>query len=165
MTGPEKENRKVIEAELKEGGFVCCGCGRRVEFSDLIGTKHRNHCPTCLSSKHLDDEFSGDRAAKCGGCMSAVGLTMKEEGVDKYGHPKKGELMIVHRCNGCGKVSINRLAADDEEREILKVFVDSMVMGETERAKFLDDGIRILKEEDKQEVYIRLFGKGGYFGK
>lgn len=161
MTG--KENKEVIEAELKEGGFVCCGCGNRVEFSEEIGTKHRNHCPKCLSSKHLDKEFSGDRAAMCGGCMSPVGLTFKQEGVDKYGKPKKGELMIVHRCGKCGEISINRLAADDDERAVLKAFVDSCSMSEDERKKLADEGIRILDEGDKEEVYIQLFGKGGYF--
>ena len=158
-----KENKEVIEAELQEGGFVCCGCGKRVEFSEDIGTKHRNHCPKCLSSKHLDKEFSGDRAAMCGGCMSPMGLTFKQEGIDKYGKPKKGELMIVHQCNDCGAISINRLAADDEEGIILKLFADSCVMGEAERKKFFEKEIKILKETDKKEVYIQLFGKGGFF--
>ena len=163
MTTINKENKEVIEAELKEGGFVCCGCGKYVEFSDAIGTKHRNHCPSCLSSKHLDKEFSGDRAAMCGGCMSVVGLTFKQEGVDKYGKAKKGELMIVHKCAACGSISINRLAADDDERAILGAFVNSVSMADADREFFLNEGIRILKEEDKREVYIQLFGKGGYF--
>ena len=29
------------------------------------GTQHRNHCPNCLTSLHLDNE-PGDRAANCG---------------------------------------------------------------------------------------------------
>jgi len=163
MTTESKENKEVIEGELKEGGFVCCGCGEYVEFSETIGTKHRNHCPKCLSSKHLDKEFSGDRAAMCGGCMPPVGLTFKQEGVDKYGMPKKGELMIVHRCNGCGEISINRLAADDDERAVLKAFVDSCAMPKEDREKISGEGIRILNEGDKEEVYTQLFGKGGFF--
>ena len=36
------------------------------------GTRHRNHCPNCLASVHLDDE-PGDRAADCGGHHGAGG--------------------------------------------------------------------------------------------
>lgn len=155
-----REDLKTIEEERKEGGFVCCGCGRWVEFSGSIGTKHRNHCPYCLSSKHLDKEVSGDRAAGCGGCMKPIGLTLKHEGVDKYGRTKRGEVMIVHRCEACGEISINRMAADDEEGEILRMFSVSVSMSDDERKKYSDEGIRILGEGDKDEVYIQLFGKG-----
>ena len=32
------------------------------------GSDHRNHCPNCLSSLHVDEE-PGDRASDCGGIM------------------------------------------------------------------------------------------------
>ncbi|MDD4930804.1 MAG: RNHCP domain-containing protein [Candidatus Colwellbacteria bacterium] len=146
--------------EKSEGGFICCGCGEWVGFSDSIGTRHRNHCPRCLCSRHLDKEVSGDRSADCGGCMDPVGLTLKHEGTDKYGRPKKGEVMIVHRCRVCGEVSINRMAADDDEREILNMFASSSSMAEAERENFKKRGIRILDDGDKDEVYVQLFGKG-----
>jgi hypothetical protein len=34
---------------------------------DAPGTGHRDHCPSCLWSRHLDDERPGDRASECGG--------------------------------------------------------------------------------------------------
>ena len=37
------------------------------------GTQHRNHCPNCLTSLHLDNE-PGDRAADCGGQMEPVAV-------------------------------------------------------------------------------------------
>lgn len=41
--------------------FVCKVCGKIVVPSGA-GSEHRNHCPYCLSSQHLDVE-PGDRAA------------------------------------------------------------------------------------------------------
>ena len=41
--------------------FTCKHCGR-VIVPIGAGTQHRNHCPNCLTSLHLDDE-PGDRAA------------------------------------------------------------------------------------------------------
>lgn len=41
--------------------FTCKHCGR-VVVPVGAGTQHRNHCPNCLTSLHLDNE-PGDRAA------------------------------------------------------------------------------------------------------
>lgn len=45
--------------------FSCRVCDRLV-FPTPTGGDHRNHCPNCLSSLHVDQE-PGDRAADCGG--------------------------------------------------------------------------------------------------
>ena len=55
------------------------------------GTKHRNHCPSCLWSRHLDDEVPGDRAADCAGSMEPIAVTVRGD----------GEWALVHRCGGC----------------------------------------------------------------
>ena len=48
------------------------------------GTQHRNHCPNCLSSLHLDIE-PGDREADCGGIMDPVGCMGEEKwGMGNY---------------------------------------------------------------------------------
>ena len=47
--------------------FTCKVCGRLVVPTGA-GSDHRNHCPNCLSSLHLDIE-PGDREADCGGIM------------------------------------------------------------------------------------------------
>ena len=52
--------------------FTCKVCGRPV-VSAGAGSGHRNHCPNCLSSLHLDIE-PGDREADCGGIMDPVGV-------------------------------------------------------------------------------------------
>jgi len=155
----QRENILKINAEKQMNKFTCCECGNEVIFSTQIGTAHRNHCPHCLASCHLDKEFSGDRAADCGGCMRAIGLTFKEEGIDKYHNQKEGELMIIHECLVCGKVSINRLASDDDEAKILFLFHNSLSLNDKIKQKISHEGIKIASLADKEKVFIKLFGK------
>ena len=56
--------------------FTCKACGRLV-VSDGAGSGHRNHCPNCLSSLHLDNE-PGDRASDCGSVMDAVDVYKRQ---------------------------------------------------------------------------------------
>ena len=44
--------------------FTCKVCGRLVT-PEGAGSSHRNHCPYCLSSLHVDIE-PGDRCRRCG---------------------------------------------------------------------------------------------------
>ena len=74
------------------------------------GTQHRNHCPNCLTSLHLDNE-PGDRAADCGGQMEPVAVWVR----------KGGEWAIIHRCRLCGKLTSNRIAADDNPMLLMSI--------------------------------------------
>ena len=58
--------------------------------------------------------------------MKPIGLTFK----------KDGELMIVHKCLNCGKISRNRIAGDDNPYAI----------------------VPLSNEEDKQAVLTILYG-------
>ena len=89
--------------------FVCKNCGRTV-VTEGAGTNHRNHCPYCLASQHLDIE-PGDRAADCGGLMEAVAVWIR----------KNGEWAIIHRCKICGALSSNRIAADDNPLKLMSL--------------------------------------------
>ena len=74
------------------------------------GSEHRNHCPNCLSSLHVDIE-PGDRAADCGGIMDPIAVWVR----------KNGEWAIVHRCRICGALSSNRVAADDNPMKLMSI--------------------------------------------
>ena len=87
--------------------FTCKVCGRLV-VPEGAGSGHRNHCPNCLSSQHLDNE-PGDREADCGGIMDPVAVWVR----------KNGEWAIIHRCRICGKLSSNRVAADDNPMKLM----------------------------------------------
>jgi len=89
--------------------FTCNVCGRLVTPCGA-GSDHRNHCPNCLSSLHLDNE-PGDRAADCGGIMEPVAVWVR----------KTGEWALIHRCKRCGQLSSNRIAADDNPMKLMSI--------------------------------------------
>ena len=89
--------------------FTCKVCGRLVT-PDAAGTEHRNHCPNCLSSLHVDIE-PGDREADCGGIMEPIAVWVRG----------KGEWAIIHRCRRCGAFSSNRVAADDNPVKLMSI--------------------------------------------
>ena len=89
--------------------FVCKHCGRTV-VSAGAGSDHRNHCPYCLCSQHLDIT-PGDRDADCGGLMEPIAVWVR----------KNGEWAIIHRCRVCGELSSNRIAADDNPVKLMSL--------------------------------------------
>lgn len=90
-----------------ESGFTCMHCRRPVSDA-AFGTKHRNHCPRCLWSRHLD-ETPGDRLSPCREAMEPVAIEVRAD----------GEWAVIHRCTGCGDLRPNRIAGDDDERTLL----------------------------------------------
>lgn len=124
-----------------------------------MGTCHRNHCPDCLWSKHVDLNKSGDKKAQCLAMMEPVGLTFKQEGFDKFGNRKKGEIMIIHRCINSDKISINRIAADDNPETILEVFNNSFTLNTEIKNKLKQSKIVLLVKTDETEIKNQLFGK------
>jgi len=75
------------------------------------GGSHRNHCPYCLYSRHVDGNVPGDRASACGGLMAPIGAFTRP----------KGEHVVVHRCLTCGFERYNRIAADDDFDLVLRL--------------------------------------------
>ena len=144
--------------EPRNPGFVCLHCQKQVPAKRTMGTMHRNHCPFCLWSRHVDWKVAGDRSAACGEPMEPLGLTLKHEGVDKYGKKRVGELMLVHRCHGCGDYSINRLAADDKAEDVIKIFENSLKLSNEDKKIILEQRFILLEEKDRQEIMIQLYG-------
>ncbi len=89
--------------------FTCKVCGRPVVPAGA-GSGHRNHCPNCLNSLHVDIE-PGDRASDCGGHMEPVAVWVR----------KNGEWALIHRCRICGKFCSNRVAADDNPMKLMSI--------------------------------------------
>ncbi|MDQ3701029.1 MAG: RNHCP domain-containing protein [Chloroflexota bacterium] len=90
--------------------FRCCHCKRFIG-SLPSGGQHRNHCPVCLHSRHVDGRIPGDRRATCGGKMAPSAL---------FARPN-GEQVLVHRCLACGFERHNRVAADDDPLVTLRL--------------------------------------------
>ncbi len=89
--------------------FECRNCGRLV-VPEGASSDHRNHCPYCLSSLHVDIE-PGDRESDCGGVMEPIAVWVRN----------KGEWAIIHRCKRCGDLSSNRVAADDNPVKLMGI--------------------------------------------
>lgn len=93
--------------------FTCIVCNHRVTAA-AFGTRHRNHCPRCLWSRHLD-ETPGDRQSPCRAPMEPVAIEVRGGGTAGGG----GEWAIIHRCTGCHALKVNRIAGDDHELALL----------------------------------------------
>ncbi len=93
----------------------------------------------------------------CKAAMKPIGLTLKESH-NKY-RSNSGELMLVHLCQDCGRVIINRIAADDYEPTIVQVYRNSTRMECSLQLGIQQQGIQMLQAKDVELVYERLFGK------
>lgn len=105
----KKDQKGYYKTHPCYDSFVCKNCGCLVT-ADGAGSGHRNHCPNCLVSLHVDEE-PGDRAADCGGHMEPIGVWVR----------RKEEWAIIHRCRRCGKLSSNRIAADDNPVKLMAI--------------------------------------------
>jgi hypothetical protein len=139
--------------------FKCLHCGGYVSAAKMLaGVDNRNHCPFCLWSRHLDLVEAGDRLAACKAPMRPIGLTLKRSR-NKYAGIAGGELMLVHQCTNCERISINRIAADDIPEVILEVFAASQVELIRLQERILADGINLLDGDGFDIVQRQLFGQ------
>jgi RNHCP domain-containing protein len=108
-----RDQRTRARRRTHADAFRCRNCGLDVPM-DAPGTAHRNHCPNCLWSRHVDDA-PGDRAAAadCGSSMEPVAVCVRPG----------GEWALVHRCVGCRSVHLNRIAGDDNPLALMQLAV------------------------------------------
>ncbi len=99
-----------------EDAFTCKVCGRLV-VPEGAGSEHRNHCPNCLISLHVDNQ-PGDRESDCGGYMDSIAVWVRHN----------GEWAIIHRCRRCGALSSNRVAADDNPAKLMSVAMKPLAL-------------------------------------
>lgn len=97
--------------EGPDEAFICEHCNQCVPAA-APGTQHRNHCPHCLWSLHVDTGV-GDRRAGCRGQMEPIAIWVQP----------RGEWSIVHRCRRCNTTRANRVAGDDNEVALLSIAV------------------------------------------
>ncbi len=143
--------------DTQTSDFKCKHCHNYVSTDPgLSGVNNRNHCPYCLWYKHLDLYASGDRLAACKSEMRPIALTFKRTS-KKYGQ-QKGELMLVHQCTDCGSISINRIAADDNDERILEIYLHSLRLSEPQLSQIKNSGIQMVGAADETLMRARLFG-------
>lgn len=90
--------------------FRCVNCRLDVSLN-APGTAHRNHCPNCLASLHVDRRIPGDRDSDCHGRMEALCMFTRQD----------GEWMIIHQCLSCADLSANRISGDDNVLALVRL--------------------------------------------
>ncbi|MCF7832111.1 MAG: RNHCP domain-containing protein [Candidatus Marinimicrobia bacterium] len=103
-----------LETEFSHG-FTCASCGKLIPPL-AFGGRHRNHCPHCLCSLHIDHK-PGDRKSNCRGIMKPIGIHVQQN----------GEWSLIHQCKTCGTIKINRTAYDDNELLLLTIAAEPMM--------------------------------------
>ena len=99
----EMESKKFTMLDVP---FVCEVCGEEVK---PLGYSARDHCPYCLSSKHVDIN-PGDRLEKCRGILKPIAI-------EKF----KDTFKIIYKCEKCGIKHKNIMAKDDNFDKILEI--------------------------------------------
>lgn len=78
--------------------FICENCNNAV-FK--LKYTSRDHCPTCLYSKHVD-VYPGDRQETCCGSLVPIGIQTSKKG-----------MQIIYKCSKCNSIKKNIIAQDD----------------------------------------------------
>ena len=151
-----KKSRKRWHTTNK--AFRCHHCQQMVFPAEHIGTTQRNHCPHCLWSCHVDTK-PGNRASTCHGGMEPVGLTFKHNGFDKYGRARTGDVMLIHHCQSCGTINLNRIAGDDCLIHLFDIFDRAERLSPVFLRKLSDQGICLLTRADKARLHHAIYGK------
>ena len=108
--------RRSSKQQSSQVSFRCVNCKQMIS-SLAFGTEHRNHCPLCLWSKHVDVK-SGDRNSICRGKMEPISVWVKSD----------IEWALVHRCTSCAVLKSNRIAGDDNEFALMSLAAKAIVM-------------------------------------
>ena len=95
------------------GDITCANCGKVFDLS-LKGSKHRDHCPHCLCSLHVDTK-PGVRKAWCG--TGEYGSSDFKSSILRPIARSSPQLptYIKYQCEKCGKEKINIQAFDDNQ--------------------------------------------------
>lgn len=91
---------------MKDESFICDNCKKEV---DKLNYTARDHCPSCLYSKHVDVN-PGDRLNTCCGLLKPIDI-------EKY----KDTYKIIYKCLKCGEIHKNIMARDDNMDIIIEL--------------------------------------------
>ncbi len=94
--------------------FICENCGNKVA---KLNYSARDHCPSCLYSKHVDI-MPGDRKNKCCGLLIPISI-----------ETFKNTYKIIYKCQRCGEIHKNVMANDDCFEEILNIMKQPIKYG------------------------------------
>lgn len=111
-----KRGNTAMKGKENTDTYRCLNCGWTMPAEEQ--GKEPDHCPNCLLAIHEEDREGnecggilepGDRESDCHGRMEPIGVWVR----------KSGEWAVIHRCLRCGKISSNRVAADDNPMKLM----------------------------------------------
>jgi hypothetical protein len=109
-----------------------------------------------LWSKHLDRQFPGDRKSSCGARMKPIGLCLKNIKYNPFTNRSSGELMIVHLCLACNKISCNRIAGDDDPTVLICLLDESSKISRKTANSLINT--KLLTRDDEENILTILYG-------
>lgn len=93
--------------------------------------------------------------------MKPVALAFKNYEINPFTGRGGGELMLIHQCTNCGKLSPNRISGDDNEYQILCVLRESIDLNQILANQLKKLGLILITSENKEEALVSLFGTIG----
>ncbi|MFC4052384.1 RNHCP domain-containing protein [Actinomadura syzygii] len=103
-------SKDVSRSVLSTETFDCVRCGLNVAALAPDGVR-RNHCPSCLHSRHVLDREGG--RPECGSQMAPISIAVL----------RNGDWMVVHRCSRCGELTSNPISGDDNQFILMRMAV------------------------------------------
>lgn len=88
--------------------------------------------------------------------MQPIGLTTKDVKTNPFTNRTSGELMIIHICMNCQKISTNRIAGDDNSYSLISLLEASKNIDFKLINLLTNQSISLLT--DKDQVLTTLFG-------
>ncbi|MGX1809060.1 RNHCP domain-containing protein [Nocardia sp. NPDC055321] len=101
----------TISTSQQLNTFTCISCGL-VVFAFAGDGVPRNHCPSCLHSRHVVDHVAGGHS-ECGARMSPLAIAV----------PRGGDWMLIHRCVRCDELAAAPICADDNQLVLMRIAV------------------------------------------
>ncbi|MEU3597702.1 RNHCP domain-containing protein [Streptomyces sp. NPDC006798] len=108
---PSRQRPSTPRPVPRTNTFTCVRCGLTVGALDPEGSV-RNHCPSCLHSRHLDDHVDGG-PSECRARMSPISVAV----------PRAGDWTVVHRCTRCGELATGPVSPDDNHLILMRMAV------------------------------------------
>lgn len=90
--------------------------------------------------------------------MKPIGLTFKNVEVNQYAGRVSGELMVVHECQGCGQISCNRIAGDDNNYSISCPLENHGSLSAQTTINLERMRITLLNQNDKEMALTSIYG-------
>ena len=90
--------------------------------------------------------------------MQPVAIALKDYRINSFTNKGSGELMVIHQCLNCGKISPNRIAGDDNEYQILSLLKESINLNTDITIQLKNMGLEPITTSNKEEALISLLG-------